>query len=315
MASLSIFILFYNKKRAPLKADYYKAAYFLMPILIYLILYVIHRCYGAAFPLKDIGYNTFFNLEVLFHALRSTCYAIVNFIALIFFPLAFKTQFYDTIWFSLDRMKFDALNITLGVASISMILNIFSLRKIKENALVILFTSCLIIIYLYIVSIGRVVTSPVTYVGSVSRFAYIFNVFFFILLYSAIDFKKVGTSLRIGGVILVLILTALHSNHIVKNIRQVSYLLSPLKPYFEQVRTFVENKREEKDFSFAVVSPPPAITFANWWGEGYKHCIEGHFYRYLNYRNPKYILKYDYKKETFTIYTTSPPYLLEGAKR
>ncbi|KPK42674.1 MAG: hypothetical protein AMJ78_01660 [Omnitrophica WOR_2 bacterium SM23_29] len=306
-AFLSIFILLYRKRGRILKVDYYKSLYFLIPVLVFLILYVIHRLYGFSYAVKGIGYRTFFNAEVLFYSLVSALFAVGNFTTLIFFPSMLTTWFYDTVWFYLDLSKLDVVGLLLGSASVLLLLNTLSLRKIKENRIIILFLLPLILVYLYIASIGRVVTSPVKYVGSVCRFAYIFNVFFCIIVYCLIDQKKISKMLKGAGVILMLILTLFHSNIIMRDIGHISSLLAPLKSYFDQVYDFVDSKKTEKDFSFNVVSPPPKITFASWWGEGYKHCIEGHFYKYLNFENPKYILKYDYKKQIFTVYTLKLP--------
>ena len=313
-AALSVFMIAGSGEKPIAKAGRYRYFYFLLPLLTFVVLYILHRLYGYGYFTK-VPYSTFLNPDVLSVAFVSTIYAVLKFLKLIFFPHGLSVVYWDAAWFKFVTSKLRPYDVLLGFTTLGLFLGMLSLKNIRERKAVIMLVGTIALAFLYIASIGRGVVmsfppeprpmismAAFHYVGSVSRFGYIFGLFFSILSYAAIDTKRLTPVLKSAGAIALAVLIFIHSAAARTEINRVSHLLLPLKLYFDQVRDFTEEHKKEKDFSFAVENHPPYIGFADWWGKAYQYILEGHFDKYVNYKDPKYILEYDYEKQRFSVY-------------
>lgn len=312
--ALSVFMIAGSEKRPVAKADYYKYFYFLLPILTFVVLYILHKLYGYKFFVK-LPYSTFLNPSVLSVALVSTVYAIGKFLKLIFFPGGFFVFYWDTAWFEFITLKLRPHDILLGFTTLGLFLGMLSLKNIRERKAVILLAGTIALAFLYSASVSRGIVMSLppepypmlsmvafTYVGSVSRFAYIFGLFFLIVIYAAVDTKRLTPVLKLAGAVALAVLIFTHGAVARTEVNRISSILLPLKLYFDQIGDFANEHKKEKDFSFTVENLPPRIYFADWWGKAYQYIVEGHFWKYLNHKDPKYILEYDYKKQKFSVY-------------
>lgn len=149
--------------------------------------------------------------------------------------------------------------------------------------------------YMTPILLGRSVTYGPDIVLQTSRYMYGYSAFLLLFLYAMVDLGELRSIRRgaVHGAVVasVLVLATLHGIYVRQAVDHMTYLLAPLRSYFDQVHQFVRRHRGEPDFSFKMLTPPPQITFSD-----YVHvnrCLDGFFHAYKRERGAKYILEFD----------------------
>ena len=132
-----------------------------------------------------------------------------------------------------------------------------------------------------------------------THYTYFVTAMLIYMLYISLDFEKIQNNKTISIVFFVFVIL-LGSTHSFKTL-QVNNVIenetNALKKYFNSVKTFVSEHKNEDDFSFKIVDRPPQIEVFNWY---HQTCIDGLFDPYVSNDDPKYLLKYNYNSETLS---------------
>ncbi|UCF00109.1 MAG: formylglycine-generating enzyme family protein [Planctomycetota bacterium] len=187
-------------------------------------------------------------------------------------------------------------------------------RQIPKEAI---FSIFLIFSVLIIICFGRA-----WYINILVRLGYIAGHYSYcvcalviFIIYSFFDFDKMRQQNKLGFSLFT-ILVFLIVNHAFKT-HQINVKIqeetAPLKNYFDSVGEFVKERKKEPDFSFKIIDRPPEIEPFAWYHET---CIDGLFNRFIDNKEPKYLLEYDYLREEvkYSVYDKNPQLVAASKK-
>jgi len=229
--------------------------------------------------------------------------AILTLLSGIFFPMFIRMRYLDKMYFRV-----------LGIGVVLAILLIFSCilfgRKIfRTITKEIIFSLMLLFSVLVIFCFGRAwyVNSTLNWFGLPCSYVYLASALIFFVVYTFLDFDKIRqhSKLSFSLFIILLFLIVNHAFKTHQSSIRIQEDTAPLKTYFDLVKDFVAVHKDEPDFSFKMIDSPPYIPIFNWYHET---CIDGLFNRFINNKNPKYFLEYDYTAEKlkYSIYNENP---------
>jgi hypothetical protein len=169
------------------------------------------------------------------------------------------------------------------------------LRRVTKE---IIFSMMVIVSVLIIICFTRAsyVNALLNHNNMSSHYVYCISALVIFVVYAFVDFNQVLQNGK-WGFVLFLILAFLIGDHTLKTHRSavgIQKHTAPLKKYFDSVKGFVTDHKDEPDFSFKIIDRPPKIEVFPWYHET---CIDGLFNRFIDNSKPKYVLEYDYAAE------------------
>lgn len=134
--------------------------------------------------------------------------------------------------------------------------------RLRERAAWVLLLAALLAAYSAMVNFGRAYASDVTYYG------YFFTLIAAALVYSLVDFGRVGRRPALIALVLLLGLSSANALRTFGTARRLAALNAPAIEYFDTLEKFVRDHREEPGFAFAVRAPDAADPSSYYW-KGY----------------------------------------------
>jgi len=256
----------------------------LLPVLLWGLLYFVHL-YFVRFHLSM---NIQSSIISLWKPIINTVRVFSLLLSGIFFPVFIDIFVRDKIYFKI----FD-----FGIVMLfGVILSFILLRKkmLKLIAKEVIFILMLIGSVLIIICFGRPegIDRMLSMHIMATHYTYLVSALIILAIYNFLKFSKI--TLNKNRTFLLSLILALIVNHafLVHQVTlDIQKQLGPLQKYFDSVREFVQVHKKESNFSFATIDRPPREEMFGYYHET---CIDGLFNRFINNKNPKYLLKYSY---------------------
>ena len=204
-----------------------------------------------------------------------------------------------------DKVVFQVSAIAIAVTAVFL----FYIFKNKEKFLVKFNSQAWLVIFILLNISGLICFGRAAMLnGRLSNFvifthySYCITALMLYLAYLLIDFDKLLKSNRyLMFSFFIGILILFHGYLSFQISRDIGNFTLPLKNYYDSVRTFIHQHKDEKGFSIKLLDRCPELKVFDWYHET---SVDGLFGKYIDNSSPRYLLEYDYEQEklSYSIY-------------
>jgi len=271
---------------------------FLLPALMWGVFYSIHL-YFVRFHLGMTAQANSVNLLQLFiNVGRSISLLLTG----IVFPIFISIFIRDKIYFKIFDLS---IVILLGIV---FALILAGRKRFIEKVKSIMFPILLICSIFMIICLGRPlgISRMLAEKAMAGHYVYAASALIIFAIYIFFNFDKITSNTK--RVFLLSLISVLIVNHafLTHQINvDIQKETAHLRAYYDSVRRFVLVHKNEPDFSFKIIDRPPKLEV---FGQYHETCIDGLFNRFINNKNPKYFLEYDYDRRELEHYLYSKNY-------
>jgi len=287
-------IFFRNLQQALLKRkDRYIWLVLLLPLVLWGAFFSLHICF--AYPNLEMTHQS--ETIGLWMPFVNMARAMLVLLSAILFPMLTTVGYPDKMYFNVPDISF-----------VFLIVLIFVCIRLRRKTFHTMTEDIILSIMLVLSMLAIICFSRASYINSLlhnnnmsSHYVYCISALVIFAIYALFDFDKIASiatrSLLLFSVLASLIIIHAFATH--QGAIDIETQTAPLKKYFDSVRDFVAVHRKEPDFSFKIIDRPPKTKSFYWYHET---CIDGLFNHYMNNKDPKYVLEYDYVSQNLEYY-------------
>jgi hypothetical protein len=226
----------------------------LLPVVVFSLLYVFHAMHAGRIGYVDRADGRApFDIANVGNMIGGIWRMLETWIRELGMPSALRLwaapferfgKAYDDSW--TDPLQL--ANTVVVAAGLVIIWRSVSRERLRRSGPFILFLLAGIFAYTFIIAFGRSSDE----VGAITYYSYVFSVLAVPLVYSLVDFERLrGRSLTAAGAV-VCALAAFHAAGTATTARDVGRVNREASRFFARIAEFVDSRRSEPDFSFAI---------------------------------------------------------------